>query len=295
MSSIPYSGGTIYNNTFVGGTRAQIVTGLETALGTAGWSTISGAGTGDVLMKSAVTPASASNSIRMRLYDPGAGNCAQVTMKNDAGDKVSQIYYLLPAALKTFRVIACKYNFFIMTAGTSAAREFLCGGTLYIPTFLEGVIIGDLGWIQGNAISDTDATARSSFRTLLGAFINVSHRCSGLVNGSLVDLSNGANGIGNPALVLRYGANVGVLGGHNRWHDDSLHVSEAALSWGLTAVTDEGKVRGLIHNAMVINDAYAGDDVSISAYDGHAWYAITNNNAGIAASSAKGTLLIAIT
>lgn len=294
MSSIPYSGGTIYNNTFTGDSRAAIVAGLETALGTAGWSTISGAGTGDVLMKSAVTPASASNSIRMRLYDPGSGNCAQVTMKNDAGDRTSQIFYLLPAASKTFRVIACKYNYFIFTAGTSASREFLCGGTLYIPAFLETVITADLGFINGNAISDTDTTVRATFRTGLKCIGTTTNngRFSGLVNGTLSDMVGSGN-VGMPCIVAPFPSHVAVVNHSYVWHDDSQLCSEAMISWGATAATT-GKVRGMIHNCMVLTESYAADDATISSYDSHAWLAITNSNSGTDALDHRGTVFVAV-
>jgi len=299
MSSIPYSGGTINNSTFTGTNRQLVVTGLQDALINAGWEVISGEDSADVLMKSAVTPTSASNSIRMRLLDPGSGNCAQVTMKNDAGDRTSQIFYLLPAALKTFRVIACRYNFFITTAGTSASREFLCGGTLYIPTFLEGVINGDLGFIWGNAVSDTDTVVQSSPRTVLCQSTSAgasNFRASGLVNGSLSDQTSRAGGIaGNMQFIARLATNTSQIAYGYRWHDDSLHTSEAMLAWGLTSGADESKVRGIVHNCMILSETWAGDDTTISSYDTHAWYAITNNNSGSAAAYAKGTLLAAIT
>ena len=83
--SVQYAGGTNVNTTFTCtvGTRREIVDGLVAALTTAGWSMVSGGGTGTVVMRSATTP-TASNVIDVRIHDPGSGNCAQIRMQNAA-------------------------------------------------------------------------------------------------------------------------------------------------------------------------------------------------------------------
>jgi hypothetical protein len=212
MSSVLYSGGTIVNTTFTTtvGTRAEVVAGIETALTSAGWSTISGGGTGTVLMKSATTASPKSNSIRVRLNDPGSGNCAEVRIEDDSGTYASQNFYLLPAAGKVFRIIACQYNFFCFTPQPSAAREFVCGGTLHIPEFLESVTTGSLGWMQGNAASDSDTSIRYTFRTRLGvyaaAFTGLAW-CSQIRNNSVTNINDDTQAAGHlvmpasPAIV----------------------------------------------------------------------------------------------
>src|SRR4051812_47184678 len=100
--AIQYSG-TNYNSTFTctTGTRQEIVTGLQTALTAAGWTVISGSGTGNVLMESATTPAPQSLVMRVKLFDPGSGNCAQLVPRNQANTHAMSNYLpLLPAVGK---------------------------------------------------------------------------------------------------------------------------------------------------------------------------------------------------
>lgn len=294
MSSIPYSGGTIYDAQFTctTGTRREVVDGLVAGLGAAGWTTVSGAGTGDVLMSSAAT--ADGNSIRMRIWDPGSASTARVTMKNAAGTITGQEYFLLTGAGAVYRVIACKYNFFIFTAA-SAAREVLFGGTLSIPSFLSGVVTGDLGWIQGNATSDTDVSAsRETFRHALVIAFNPS-RAEVLVTGTLTVLNVG--GLGSMQLACRWGSMWGGSG-HTagyRWFDNTVRSIEAELIAGHTLVSNEGKSIGFLHNCMLVGDAYPADDRTVTSYDGHAWHAISNNLTGANGSRPRGCLFVAIT
>ncbi|MEN6537782.1 MAG: hypothetical protein ABFD89_29290, partial [Bryobacteraceae bacterium] len=209
MSSILYSGGTIVDTTFTGDTRAAIATALIAELVNAGWTSISGSGTDQVLQSAAT--AEGSNSICMRVYDPATGNCARVAMRNAAGSLVSQDFYLLPGSGKTYRMIACKHNFFAMTPGASATREFVCGGTLAVPSFLNGVLTGDLGFIQGNGASDTDTFVRRSFRRSLNGYTvngNYDARFSGLAMATLTNYTGSATAAGNAQLIVRAGAGL---------------------------------------------------------------------------------------
>lgn len=290
MSSIPYSGGTIVNTTFTTtvGLRQEIVTALEAQLSAAGWSTISGAGTGTVVMKSAVTSGSKANSIRVRLLEVGSGNCAQIKIENDAGTLTSQAFYLLPAALKVFRIIACKYNFFVFNGQPSTARSFVAGGTLEIPTNLEGVTTADLGWIQGSGSSDSDAAINSTLRTTFDAAVYNSQ----IRNNTLLNISAGANA----AQRVKAPSVSGTVQGNSynyRWIDDALISTEACLGFSVVSSSTEPKLQGIIHNAMLISESFAGDDTSVTSYDGHAWFSITQSNAG-SASVARGTLFMAI-
>ncbi len=299
MSSIPYSGGTIYNSTFTctTGTRQEIVTGLETALAAAGWSTISGGGTGTVIMKSAVTASPKSNSIRVRLFDPGSGSCAQVRIQNDAGTLTSQAFYLLPAAAKVFRVIACQYNFFIMTPQPSAAREFVCGGTLHIPDFLDGATTGDLGWIQGNASSDSDTAATNyTFRKQVsGQYLNSLSNLLGsqIWNNALTNIT-GDTSQAAQRLMIPTGINA-LATQCLQWSDDSYVTKEAVLGFGSGSTSATNKWRGMIHNCMFTSKVYAGDSTAITAYDGHSWFAITDSCSPGVGYGVPGTLLVAIT
>lgn len=295
--AIQYPGGTIVSTTFTGATKNNIVTNLQTQLNNAGWTTISGGGTGDVILESATTP-TASNLIRVRLRDSAATNCAVINMQNAAASKVSQNYYLLPAALKTFRVLANKYQFFCFTPGASAAREFVGCGVPYIPSFLHSVITGEFGWISGNATSDTDtavpATSRATFRTHLHCSTNgQTNWFSGLVNSNLCDSANGTTAGALKLMVPVGGYTADSNAGNYRWHDDSLQLCDPLVSWGLTANSDEAKIRGQLWGAMVVTDSFAAD-TTFSSVDGHDWWGITNSQVGNT-SNARGSLFIATT
>lgn len=293
MSSIPYSGGTIIDTTFVGDTRAAIATAVIAQLLAAGWTSIAGAGT-DQVLESATTP-EGSNTICMRVYDPLANNCARILMRDAAGVRISQDVYLLPAGAKTFRIIACKFNFFVFVPGASVAREFACGGTLAVPGFLSGVLTSELGFLQGNATGDAAVVLGSSFRTRLSA-VEEQSRHSGLVNATLMNVNNNNDNIGNQRLIFRGGSRANNNGNTcaYRWADDTVRVIEAEIAWGISGWGDEAKSYGFLHNCMIASASYAADDRTITSYDAHAWHAITSANAGLSGIEAPGTLFVAI-
>src|SRR4051812_32082486 len=191
--AIQYAGGTIINTTFTqsSGNRPEMAQWIRDQLLAAGWAS-AGSAT-DYQLTSATTPQSL--SCRVRSYDPGSANCARLKFSNVAGSRVQAAdIFLLPAVSKLWRIIANKYQFFIMTSGTTAVREFACGGALYLPSFLNGVIT-EAFWGQGNASSDGDTSFRQSFRnTLSGAtgstVISTSNQVS-FCNSNLSEISNG--------------------------------------------------------------------------------------------------------
>lgn len=294
-TSIPYSGGTIVNTTFTGDTRQHIVDGIVSALqsGTpnAGWTVATGSGA-DITLQSAAD--AGSRQIRVRLYEPGSGNCAQLFLKNVGATRTSQAYYLLPAAAKTFRIIANQFGFVVLTAGSSAAREFVFCSMLYVPSGIT--IENNSAFIQGNANADADATLKHSVRTNVGSPVaNLHSYFSGLVGDTLFDRSS-ASPTAFSADVWRFAAIADAVQGSSaafayRWHDDSVIVTDALLAFGLTA-SGEAKVRGIPFNSVIRTDAVAAD--TTFSYDGHTFYALTNNNVGSSSSYFPGTLCIAV-
>lgn len=290
-ATIQYSGGVVVNTTFTNtaGTRLEIVSGLVAALTTAGWGTVSG--TTDVIMNSATTP-TASNQIRAEILDPGSGNCAQVKIRNTAGTLISQASYLLPGVGKVWHVIANQYNFAIFTAGTSAAREFIMAGTLYIPTFLDGVITGDLGWIMANGVTDGSATLYGSFKTGLGtADTNGNGHFSAILNGSLFD-ENSGSGIGSMQLVTTEPSIFTKASPGQQWHDSTYLVSDPLLAFGITSISDNALIRGQIHNAIALSGGALAQDLSVTI-DTHTWYVLTATNPGSNGQWAPGQILLA--
>ena len=50
------------------------------------------------------------------------------------------------------------------------------------------------------------------------------------------------------------------------------------MQWGLTALTDEGKIKGQLFDIVWIGDAFVAD--STDTFNGHDWYNLTSNNIG---------------
>lgn len=298
--SIIYSGGTLINSTTVQstGTRAELADWINGRLVAAGWSSVTNSASDYTLTSATTTQGLA---IKVRVYDPGSGNCARLKFTDGTGAKVQTAdLFLLPAAAKTWRFVGSKYQFFVMTAPVTAAREFACGGVLYVPTFFSSVTAAC--WCHGNAISDTDAVAnRLGFRVALTtdtANTTVSPTTWCCWNASAWEnTATSANSTaGMPRLVSQQGAGSGT-GNTNfyRYADGTFRAYESEIGWGLTAVTDEGQVRGQLWDALIVSDSIAGD--TTLSYDGHTFIAITHSNAGTSSASnlaARGTLLIAV-
>lgn len=314
-----YSGSPRVNTTFTGGTIQQIINGIETALLAAGWTTISGSGTGTLVMQSGLTPAPQNLQMRLRVKT-NAGNCCTVTIENVAGSKVATNsttagLMLLPAAAKVFRVIANKYQAFIFTSSVNTAREFACWGVPALPTPLQGVITEAI-WGACNSVSDTDTTNRDSFRVALscdGSSDNVTGanvpNQAFILNGTLLEwANNGVTGGGNNAgnCSLRLATTTGArfpqattspnqTGGGVKWHDDESFIVDAILCFGITGQADEAKARGYLWDAAIVTDSFTADSTT-SFSDGSAtqnWFVVTNNNAGTKG-VARGSLFLIV-
>jgi len=294
--SIQYAGGTIINTTFTQstGTRAEIVSNLITQLLAAGWTLVSGSGTDQVLKCAATATGVTGLQIAVRVYDPGSGNCARVALRNVSGTRIGQDLYLFPAASKTWRIIANKYQFFIFTPGSSAPREFAAAGQLCVPSWLTSVTV-NAGWANGNAISDTDTTAKTSFRTNLAPLQTVQGRTTALASDTLLDIGSSNSSLPTPELLIPQAGfiNAGQQNTNGyRWADNTLLVGDALLAMGIASITDEAKVYGQLWDAALVNDSFAAD--SNISLDGHTWWGITVGNTGTS-QYAHGTLFIAVT
>ncbi len=301
--AIQYSGTNI-NNTFVNtvGTRLEIVTGLSTALVAAGWTIISGSGTGNQLLECTTTPSPQSLVCRVQLYDPGSGNCAQIKFRNQANTKSQTNFHpLFAQASKTWRVIANPYQFFIFSsASSSIGREFVGGGVPYLPSFLQGVITECI-WSMGNGRSDTDTFCSTTFRNNLitstpssqpnlwmDVNLNAWENFNTYVNTAYT---------GWPQLLAQQGAQWTQVAGTNlyapyKWHDDSLMVYEPLISWGMIGYSDESKIRGQLWDAAIVSDSFGADQTT--SFDTHNWWVLTNGNYGSSGLYARGSLLVVV-
>ena len=301
LSLVQYVGYEPIYQTFIGTAKQDIIDGIEAALLAAGWTTVSGSGTTNLLMQSDVTPDNL--QIRARIKD-NTGNCATISIENVSGTKVganttSAGGMLLPGAAKTFNVLANRYSAYVFTAGSvSTAREFVMFGTVALPAHLSGVIT-ECGYLQGNGLSDSSATLVDSFRTSLMSTRAANNSCANLellVNGSLIQNNNNSFPSVTGSLHFTFYGNVhtnnNTVAGY-RWHDDSGHLFAPILNWGLAAFTDEGKARGYLWDAVLSTESYVADQtVTLDSYD---FWIITNSNTGSGTlSSPRGSLLVVV-
>ena len=307
--AIQYSGGTYINTTFLGDTKTDIITALQTQLTAAGWTVVSGSGTTNLLMQTAQASGS-NNQGRVRFKDNG-GACVQVTIENVSGSAAqtqdaNHGGNLIPGASLTYRVIASKFQFFCFVPGSSnTSRRFVCAGITAIPSFLQGVITENI-YLQCDSDNDTDTSTRASFRTCLGSSEDTYGSGAGnnasIVNGSLRDSSNqyGQTNLGDLQLVVPGStqSRSGVTPANAyRWHDLSVQISEPLLAHGTANVSDEAIIRGQLYDCCVMSDAFAIDTTTSFADQGatHAFWGITALNAGLTGSPtvARGSLFVA--
>lgn len=304
--SIEYAGGTIVSATFtqVAGTRAELADWIKARLVDAGWT--STGSPSDYQVSSLTT--SQGLSARVRVYDPGSGNCARLKFSNLGGGKTQAgDLFVLPAASKAWQMIANRYQFFVFVTGASACREFACGGAPWTSSF-SGVT--EALWGGGNAQNDTDSIAlpnagRSNFRTC-GAFGAVGNSVTGsanwvtLGNGTLVEANNNAatqTWAGAPSLVV---PTTAIPGGSPaaaqqlfRWYGGGYLSFDPLIAWG-NSLGAEPRVMGQIWDAVWLAGSWANDVVV--TIDGRNFQQVTNNNPGnVIAGCITGGLFVAIT
>lgn len=300
--AIQYSGAA-YSSTFTTttGTRREIVDNAAAKLVSAGWSYQSGSGTGDVKMLSATTAQGMKTVVR--IYDPGSGNCARFKLYN-SGNTLNQTgdCFLLPAAAKTFQFVANPYQFFIFVTGSTTTRDFVAGGTPWIPSWNSG--ISETGWLMGNAQSDTDTTARPSLRTVPGGWASGSNypNYAAYTNTSLWEnnASNfGVNNAPGPFQLMAFGSyqyvnNLGNVNHMTTWYDGSGMIYEPICGWTSTSTagTQNAVAIGQLWDCAMMTVPFAID--TTTTFDGHNWINL-HNNTGSNAVYARSSMWLATT
>lgn len=280
--AILYAGGTIVNTTFTNtsGTRREIVDGLVGALTSAGWTTVSGGGTGDVRMRCAVTP----NGYQydLRCYDLGSGTSARLQLRNLITTQADNIY-LNPQAGKVWRVIANKYQFFILVPGSAACRDFAFATAPSAPTSMN-TIFTNAAVLVGQGKTDTDTTTTSGFiRTIMSSFHSTSNwqqNCAVITNNTLWENANVVDGgtFGCPAIVnARIFPNYGNVYSAYRWADLSLNIIDPMIGWGQQSRFDETLIRGQMWDSFIIEETFPPG--YLITYDGRTFHNLTANNA----------------
>lgn len=292
-AAIQYAGGTNVNTTFVTttGTRAEVVAGLEAALTTAGWSTISGGGTGNVLMESATTPQSL--KCRVRINDPGSGAAAEIYMRDAAGSHIQATpMWFRSTAGETVRVIANRYQFIMKTDGASDKGKFVMGGVPWIPSFIAAT---EIIYGQGNSTSAGETGASNcDFNHRLatdgGQGCHQYNNYGGTVWEINANTSGQIAGLQQFLVVHGAGFSTPVQTGV-KWKDNSFFISDSILCWGDAAQTDEAKCVGQVWDAAVLSSPFAAD--TTISFDSKNWRAITSSNNG-STSLAQGTLFLVV-
>jgi hypothetical protein len=207
---------------------------------------------------------------------------------------------------RTYRIVASKYQFFIfeensqsVNATVANTRSNLFCGVPWIPSNLTGTIYEAI-WLISNASSDGDGSTRGSLREVLGARNsnnggngNFTVICNGNIWESQVNSS--MNGIGMPYLItLWQGTRIQrQLYTWFRWHDDSEFMVDPLIAWGLTAQTDEAKIRGQLWESYIAVGGPYQPNLTLTV-DGRQFMPITINNFG-SNENARGALMTAIT
>jgi hypothetical protein len=286
-------------------TKQQIINATESALVQVGWYTISGSGTTNLLMQSSMTPQGL--RYRLRVRDNGSNNTS-FSIENVAGTRQGTNNTngtgLLWPNNRTYRIVASKYQFFIfednatsVNSNSASFRSTVFCGVPWIPSNLVGTIYESI-WMITNASSDGSSSQRGSLREVLGARNNVGG------NGNLTVICNnniwesqgnsGMNGIGMPSLItLWQGTRIQrQLYTWYRWHDDTEFMVDPLIAWGLTAQTDEAKIRGQLWESYIaVGGPYQPNHTF--TLDGRTFLPMTINNYGTN-ENARGALMTAI-
>lgn len=287
--------------------KQQIINATESALLQVGWYTVSGSGSTNLLMQSSMTPQGL--RYRLRVRDNG-GNNACFSVENVAGTRLGTNNTggtgLLWPNNRTYRIVASKYQFFIfeenatsINNNSASTRSNVFCGVPWVPPNLEGTIYEAI-WLISNASSDGDGSQRGGMREVLGArnsSVGGNGNLTVICNGNIWESINNSsmNGIGMPSLItLWQGCRLQrQLYAWFRWHDDSEFMVDPLIAWGLTAQTDEAKIRGQLWESYIAVGGPYQPNQTITI-DGRQFLPMTINNYGTN-ESARGALMTAIT
>ena len=244
------SGFTPCNQTFLGDTRANIVTNLISLLVANGWTVITTTSATDKVLESGLTPTG--QKVRVHIKDPGSGNCAQILPQRASVGTDITAMWLVPGASSTYRVIANPYQFFIFRDGVLPnAREFAC---VIVPCCPPGVaaLSGDIFFAYCNGTSDSDTTVNPNPSPVTGPYYwyaGVQIFCIGSNVWSL----NNAWSTAGMQIGQMYNTQQGSYAPWGAMHgmDGSWLTSDFLIGWGLNSGANAQAV-GWIWDAVLI-------------------------------------------
>lgn len=305
--SIQYAGGTIkFENAWAQtlGTKTELCNRIYANFLTAGWSSVSVSGsapnvTGFTVQSAATT----GGNLACRVVgDTSSTNCFHIYMQNSSGGEqgtTGQGPFLLPGIGTTWYMVINQYQFFIWQQGATIGRNSMCGGNLYLPTFLQGVITKGI-WCNSSGYGDTSSGL--AWRTRMQ--MNDSSTTPGYyylnINGVVMD--NGTNApssssISGPHIMVLATPSSNVVTNQQpsdyRWVDGSVVVIDPLLSAPLTALGIETVILGQFYDSFVTMEPTPGD-ITVS-YDSRTFICYTNYNTRFTPYGTPGTLWLATT
>jgi hypothetical protein len=256
-----YTGQPVTVVEFTPSTRADWVNNMISALLAAGWTQISGSGT-DRVLGSGTTPDNL--KYKVRIWDPGSGNCARVGLRNWNETLLSDnnAAFCYPGGL-TWKVVASAYQFFAWVPGSTAGRTFV----MATAPKLEPAVnynITEAAFFASNDQGDTSTASSATLRTnsyctsRVGIILNAT-----ALFGGFVDLTRN--------LMLYTPA--GTFGDFREWIDGSRDVLEARVRFHPSV---SPKWLGYLWDAMLLYTSMSPDQTV--TWDGRTWISLTANN-----------------
>jgi hypothetical protein len=284
--SIQYSGGPNVHYTFVGSTKATIITAVQTQLVSCGWTVISGSGTTDVILQSVLTPQNL--QLKMRVWDAG-GATVHFYIGNTSGSRGfgNDGNFIIPDSLDQYHIIAGPYQFFIFNGSSIYyGNRFYACGTPYLPSFVSGLTY-ECMWELSNSFYDNNRyTHGTSWRNWLTSSGGAGDEIQSPVNQYL--LWNGIDWSANGQAISFGGCSAcGVLSlmaiapARNEslpvWTNDQAMIYEPYITWGQSSYCDcNVKIRGQLWDAAIVSSPLAADQIiSFSTYN---WWVLTDSN-----------------
>jgi hypothetical protein len=279
----PYFGATIVNQTFTQtlGTRRELVDWIAGQLITAGWSYVSGSGTGTPKLRSAATP----HGLRCKMDMSDVADATVVRYRALTDDELftGGNHWLFPGVGLDWRIIASPYYFWLSrNNGTMTRQDCAYLVNLYIPapfrsSVTEAFFSGSNSQSSNPGNTGTTLTLRNGLshngadQLGLHAFNGTRYQpLGGTQFGALMITAPAAA----PGVTAGFATDVNAPG--REWFDGSRSMYDAPVNWGPTQTNSlPCATRGVLPDAGIWTGPLAWG--TVLTIDGHQWMAWNNN------------------